>query len=300
MAISRRLKRMLAAEQISFMRRSRKHWGSHLARARDFIGAALKGADPSRPVLILGAGCGLEIPWNLAPADTFGWDAAPLSRLWTCLRHHRWPPWVFDDMTGAFGELDKVSRRSTVIPGRWTLRPAHSAARRLAGLLPSVPVVPCALREWIVEHRPGAIVCANVLGQLKPIAMRIIERAFRPMSPWVSDPDLKDPLQEALDIWIARLLRAIVDVLRDSNSALCLLHDRAVIHQDADIALGGWEDSWAEQLKTSERILEASDPLSGVDFLNELNGLSCRAKERWIWPLAPKQIHIVEALAYGK
>jgi len=300
MAISRRLKRMLAAEQASFMRRSRKHWVSHLARAKDFIGAALVGADPNRPVLILGAGCGLEIPWNLAPASTFGWDAAPLSRLWTCLRHHRWPPWVFDDMTSAFDELDKVSRRSALVPGRWTLRPAHSAARRLAGLMPSIPVAPRALREWIGEHRPGAIICANVLGQLKPMAQRIIERAFKPMSPWVSDPELKDPLQEALDIWIARLLKAILGVLRDSDSALCLLHDRAVIHQEADLALGDWEDSWAGQINTSEVILEASDPLSGVDFVAELNGLPCRSKERWIWPLALKQIHIVEALAYGK
>ena len=299
MPISRRLKLMLAAEQISFMRRSRKHWGHHLARARDFIGAALAGTDPSRPVLILGAGFGLEIPWKLAPANTFGWDAAPLSRLWTCLRHRRWPPWVFDDMTGAFDELDKVAHRSAVVPGRWTLRPAQSAAKRLAGLMPSIPVSPRALRAWIGEHRPGAIICANVLGQLKPMAMRIIERSFKPMSPWVSDPELKDPLQEALDIWNARLLRAILDVLRDSDSALCLLHDRAVIHQEADIALGGWEDSWTGQLKTSERFLEASDPLSGVDFVAELNGLPCRTKERWIWPLAPKQIHIVEALAYG-
>jgi hypothetical protein len=129
--------------------------------------------------------------------------------------------------------------------------------------------------------------------------MRIIERAFKPMSPWVADPDLKDPLQEALEFWVARLLRAILAVLRDSNSALCLLHDRAVIHQDADIALGGWEDSWTEQLKTSERILEASDPLSGVNFATELSRFPCRTKERWIWSLAPKQIHIVEALAYG-
>jgi hypothetical protein len=202
-------------------------------------------------------------------------------------------------MTSAFNELDKVSRRSAVIPGRWTLRPSHSAAKRLAGLMPSIPVAPRALREWIGEHRPGTIVCANVLGQLKPMAQRIIERAFRPMSPWVSDPELKDPLQEALDIWIAKLLKAILDVLRDSNSTLCLLHDRAVIHQEADIALGGWDDSWGGQIKTSEVILEASDPLSGVDFVAELNGLPCRRKERWIWPLAPKQIHIVEALAYG-
>jgi len=119
------------------------------------------------------------------------------------------------------------------------------------------------------------------------------------MSPWVSDPELHDPLQEALDEWNAKMLRAILGVLRDSNAALFLLHDRAIIHHEADVALGEWADTWQGQLKTSERFLEASDPLSGVDFINELNGLDCRAKERWIWPLARKQIHVVEAIGIG-
>jgi hypothetical protein len=155
------------------------------------------------------------------------------------------------------------------------------------------------LERWIGENRPGTIICANLLGQLKPLAHRIIELAFKPMSPWGSDPDSHDPLQEALDNWNAKMLKSILNALRNSNSALCLLHDRAVIHQDADLALGEWKDSWQGQLKTSERLLEASDPLSGVDFMEELGGLPCRAKERWIWSLAPKQIHIIEALAYG-
>jgi hypothetical protein len=186
-----------------------------------------------------------------------------------------------------------------VIPGRWTLRPPQAAAKRLAGLLPSVPAAPRALNKWIREHGPGTIICANVLGQLRPLAQRIIEKAFKPMSPWAADPDMRDSLQEALDEWIAKMLKSILDALKNSNSALCLLHDRAVIHQDADIALGEWDDSWQGQLKTSERLLEASDPLSGVDFIEELGGLPCRAKERWIWPLATRQMHIVEALAYG-
>jgi hypothetical protein len=293
-----RLNRLLAREQISFIRRPRKHWGAHLALAREFIGSALKSADPARPTLILGAGPGLEIPWRLAPVNTFAWDAAPLSRLGTFIRHRRWPQWVFKDITSAFEGLDVVSRRVQIMEGRWALRPVYKAARRLAGLLPSVPHSPKALDAWIEEYCPGTIICANVLGQIKPLAYRIVELAFKPRNPWVDDQDLVDPLQDALEIWISKLLASILNSLRKSGSNLYLLHDKGVIHQDADIALGDWTDSWLEQLKTMEKNLDVSDPWSGVDVLTELNSLNCLAKNRWIWPVGPAQIHIVEALAY--
>jgi hypothetical protein len=168
----------------------------------------------------------------------------------------------------------------------------------LAGLLPSAPHSPNALEAWIEKYRPGTIVCANVLGQIKPLAYRIVELAFKPRIPWVADQDLADPLQDALEIWISKVLSSILHILRQSGSNLYLLHDRGVVHQDADIALGDWTDSWLEQLQTKEKNLDVSDPWPGVDVLNELNSLSCMAKSRWIWPLGPAQIHVVEALAY--
>jgi hypothetical protein len=237
-----RLNRLLAKEQNSFVRRPHRHWGAHLSRAREFIASALKNADPARPTLILGAGPGLEIPWRSAPANTFGWDAAPYSRLRTFIRHRRWPPWIFKDLTSAFEQLDVVSRRVQVLEGRFSLRPVDRAAKRLAGLLPSVPYTPKALEAWIGEYRPGTIICANVLGQIKPLAYRIVELAFKPRTPWVADQDLADPLQEALEIWISKVLVSILHILRQSGSNLYLLHDRGVVHQDADIALGGWAD----------------------------------------------------------
>lgn len=175
-----RIKRFFAREQFAFLRRSRKHWGNHLSLAREFIGDALKCADPTRPVLILGAGWGLEIPWDLAPDNTFGWDADPLSRLGTFFRHRRWPPWVFSDVTGALAELDKVSRRVQMLEGRYILRPAPAAAKRLAGLMPSVFRPPRELEAWIQQHRPGTIVCANILGQIRPAAYRIVEKRSSP------------------------------------------------------------------------------------------------------------------------
>ncbi|MCL1894226.1 MAG: hypothetical protein FWG02_08345 [Holophagaceae bacterium] len=290
------LNRLFALEQLAFLRRPRKHWNTHLNLAREFIATALKTADPSRPILILGAGWGLEIPWRLAPKSTVGWDADPWSRLGTFFRHFRWAPWVFKDITGTFQELARVSRRVQTIEGRLVRRPVPVAAKRLAGLLPSVIPSPMALETWIQNKQPSTIICANILGQIKPMASKIIEVAFKPNSPWVIDPELPDSLNDALDVWVARVLKCILGIFQKSGSNLYLLHDRGVIHQDADLALGEWEDSWIEQIKSIEKHLEASDPLSGVDMLVELNKFTCHSKKRWIWPLGSKQIHIVEAL----
>jgi len=294
-----RLKRILALEQFFFLWRSRKHWGTHLNLARDFFKSALENADPTRVVLIVGAGWGLEIPWSHAPIGTFGWDLDPLSRIGTYLRHRRMPPWIFDDITGAFAELDKVSRRTQVLEAKWIPRPAHLAARRLSGLIPSIAPSTKALEAWIQEYRPKTIICANILGQIKPMAHHIVELAFKPRTPWVTDQDLADPLHTALDNWSAKTVRAILSVLRQSGSNLYLLHDRGVIHQDVDVSLGEWADPWTKQLRTSQRYLEASDPMPGVDILKELGNLRCQHKNRWLWPLGPQQIHVMEALHYS-
>jgi hypothetical protein len=298
MGSKNRLKRILAREQVSFLLRSRKHWAGHLNLAREYIGTALKNADPARVVLILGAGWGLEVPWHHAPIGTFGWDADPLSRIGTFLRHRRWAPWVYSDITGAFEALDRVSRRVQVPEGMWVLRPAPAAAKRLAGLLPSIIPSQKVLSEWIEEYRPATIICANVLGQIKAMAYRIVELAFKPRNPWEVDQDMIDPLQVALDAWVAKTVRGILTVLRRSNSKLYLLHDRGVIHQDTDLGLGEWKDSWLEQMKTSEQSLDVSDPLVGVDVLEEFMDIPCQSKKRWIWPVAADQIHVIEALTF--
>jgi hypothetical protein len=216
----------------------------------------------------------------------------------TFIRHRRWVPWIFSDVTGVFAELDKVARRTQILEGYQTLRPAPEAAKRLAGLLPSIKPSPKDLEDWIHKHQPGTIVCANILGQIKPMAYKIVESAFKPRSPWTTDQDLADPLQDALDVWVAKTLKSILDVLCQSNSRLCMLHDRGVIHQKADLALGDWEDPWMNQLKSKQSYLEVSDSLPGIDMLNELDSLICLSKTRWIWPLTQKQIHVIEALAY--
>ncbi len=81
--MSKPLSRLLRREQFAFLARDHSAWGDHLDRVRAFLGEGLQSADPGRPVLILGAGSGLEVPWALAPADTTGWDGDPWSRLWT-------------------------------------------------------------------------------------------------------------------------------------------------------------------------------------------------------------------------
>jgi hypothetical protein len=299
MASNFRLKRIFAREQLAFLTRPRKGWEDHLAQAREFIGAALKNADPARSVLILGAGWGLEVPWKMAPIGTFGWDIDPLSRLGTWVRHHHRPPWVFDDLTGSFAELDRVSQRVQLLEGLWALRPADVAARRLAGLVPSIPCSPKTLEAWIGQYRPGAIICANVLGQIKPMTHKIVELAFKPRDPWVMDPDLPDPLQEALDAWVAKVVRAVLVVLCNSGATLHLLHDRGVIHEYADVSLGDWTDPWTKQIRTRGGTLEVTEPLPDIDILEELAPRPCIEKKRWIWPLGPRQTHVIEAISMG-
>ncbi len=67
----------LAREQRAFLSRPRGAWASHLDQAQRFLGHLLASSDPDRPVLILGAGTGLEVPWSEAPRGTVGWDADP-------------------------------------------------------------------------------------------------------------------------------------------------------------------------------------------------------------------------------
>lgn len=294
------LKRLLAGEQRAFLRRSRTEWDAHLAHCRDFFGEALAQADPERPVLIVGAGTGLEVPWSLAPPQTVGWDADPWSRLGTALRHRRFPRWVFADVTGGFEALRATLQRALILPGdALRRRPADLAARRLAGLLPSLQPDAASLRGWLRNQQPGTILVANVLGQLGAVAERLIEEAFRPASPWVADPEQPDPLLEATEAWTRRAVQAVTGAVAESGASAWMIHDRAVMHgsQTNTLSLGPFEDPWPRQLQ-SPAPLEASDPLLGLDLRTYFPDRRVMKAQRWLWPVGPGQLHLMEALAW--
>lgn len=283
---------LLAREQGAFLRRDRATWGEHLAKTRDFLGEGLAQCEPGRSVLILGAGSGLEVPWPLAPRGTVGWDGDPWSRVRTLLRHRRFPPWIFEDLTGGLEELQRVARRSVLQVWSGRRRPTELAARRLAGLLASMEPNPVALRKWIESHRPGTILAANVMGQFGVVARRLVEGIFEGALPWQEDPEVRDPLEEALDLWTARAIRAFLAALQGSGAGLWLVHDRGVVFSGGSLALGPEEPSWTSQLK-SDVPLEVSDPLCGVDVLAEVKTYHFH---RWLWNLAPGQRHLIEAV----
>jgi hypothetical protein len=295
--MSKPLSRLLRREQFAFLARDRSAWDDHLARVRAFLGKGLQAADPARPVLILGAGSGLEVPWSLAPKDTTGWDGDPWSRLWTASRHYRWPPWVFEDLTGGLTELEAMARRAVMEPWSGHRREREVAKKRLASLLPSLLPDPKALRHWIQRHRPGTILAANVMGQFGVVAERVVETAFGGTL-WDPDPEREEPLAEALAAWTARAITAFLAVLRESGADLWLVHDRAVLFGRDSLGLGPWEDAWVNQLGSGKAPIEVSDALAGVDVVPFLcrGGLEPAMKERWFWPVAAGQRHLIEAL----
>jgi len=299
--MSKSLSRLLRREQFALLARDRSAWGEHLDRVRAFLGEGLQAADSARPVLILGAGSGLEVPWALAPRGTTGWDADPWSRVWTALRHHRWAPWVFEDLTGGLVSLESTARRAVAEPWSGHRRDRETAAKRLAGLLPSLQPDPVALRSWLTKHRPGTILVANVMGQFGVVAERMVESAFG-LAPWDPDPERPDPLAEAMEAWTRRTLMAFLGALRESGADLWLVHDRAVVFSGGALSLGPWEDAWTRQLGSDGRAIEASDALAGIEVSLLLlgTGLSRTHVERWIWPVAPGQRHLVEAMVFRR
>lgn len=286
----------LAREQKAYLARDRDAWGDHLLRIRDFLGVGLDRADTARPTLILGAGSGLEVPWSRAPRDAVGWDGDPFGRLRTLLRHGRWPPWVFGDITGALGPLRAAAQRAVRESWSDRRRPREIARKRLSALLPSLSVAPAALEAWIAIHRPGTILGANFMGQLAPLAQRIVEGIFAPEDPWESNPDESDFLAVAMDLWTARLLRQLLATLERSGAELWLVHDRAVLGSELAVNLAEFHADWRCQLQ-AEGPLEAWDPLAGVDVVAALGIRSPLRQERWLWPVSPGQLHLVEALA---
>jgi hypothetical protein len=289
------LGRDLAREQLAFLGRDRAGWDEHLARIRAFLGEGLRAAERPGPVLVLGAGSGLEVPWGLAPGSAVGWDADPWSRLRTLLRHRRWVPWVFEDLTGGLGDLAAVARRTTRLPWSGRLLATPAAGRRLAGLIEALRPGCAPLRAWIQDHRPAVILSANVMGQFGAVAERLVERAFGGRMPGPADPEDPDPLDQALRDWTARAVRAYLAVLADSGADLWLVHDRAVLFGQVPVSLGPMEEAWTAQLRADGPV-EAMDPLCGVEIVSEIKSRPVTRHQRWLWPVAPGQIHVVEAV----
>lgn len=287
------LERHLARQQGAFLARRHPGWEDHLGRMRAWLGSSLKEADVQRPVVILGAGSGLEVPWALAPPLTWGWDADPWSRMRTLLCHRRWAPWHFEDLTGAMVPLTAMLKRNVRRDWRGRILGRRSVARlRIAGLLDSLPTPSHPLATVLATLRPGLVIAANVMGQFAPVAEALVEQAFGG-PPWEPDPDEPDVLAEALDRWSARVVEAFLLTLRASGADLCLVHDRAVFAEA--VALGGWEPDWRRQILNA---LEARDPLCGVDVL-ALMARTPERQERWLWPVATGQVHLMEALAFS-
>lgn len=289
------LKRFFFSEQRAFLRRGRGAWTEHLSKIRGFLGEGLRSARSDEPILVLGAGSGLEVPWELAPKGTVAWDADPWSRVRTWFRHGRWVPWVFEDLTGGLVELDNTAQRCIALPVTGRHRDPQKAVARLAGLLPSLNPEGRALRAWINAHRPGTILVANVMGQFGSVARTLIEMNFG-FSPWHEDPEVHDPLAEAVDQWTLRAIRAFLATLKESGAELWLVHDRAVFFGDPKLELGTFQPSWRAQLGSSKGILEVMDPLCGLDPLVELGLVEPLRAERWLWPVGSDQLHLMEAL----
>lgn len=290
-----RLSTFFLAEQSAFLRRRNREWRHHLQRIRTFIGESLQRAPRDRPVLILGAGSGLEVPWDLAPRQSTGWDMDPASRLRTLMRWRRWPDWVFGDLTGSLEELQSLARRSIRQPGSDRARNPEVAARRLAGLIPSLHPEPRQLQQWLEQHRPALVVSANWMGQLGVVAQRLVEREFGRSSPWPEDPEDPDPLSEALDLWIGRVLQTHIQLLKACGAELCLVYDRAVIHGSTPLQLAPFQPEWTRQLQ-SPVDLSLSNPLPGMAVETLLP--EPIQWERWLWTISKEQRHLIEAVTW--
>jgi hypothetical protein len=153
------------------------------------------------------------------------------------------------------------------------------------------------LRTWIGRHQPGTILVANVMGQFGVVAEKVLEEALGG-PPWDLDPEREEPLAEALTAWTARAIKAFLLVLVESGSDLWLVHDRAVVFGEGPLTLSSWRNDWSKQVCSDGLPLEASDALAGLDIPSLLSegGLELAEKERWFWPVAPGQRHLIEAL----
>lgn len=187
-----------------------------------------------------------------------------------------------------------MAQRCVREPWNGKRRSLAQAIQRLAGLIPSLEALGTPLRTWIQAHRPGLIVSANVMGQWDAVVHALVCKAFHPLSPFVEDPEAHDPLAEALEGYVVKAVRHHLEILGESGAELCLLYDRAVFFDPPELELRVWTEAWRHQLRAVEE-LEARDPLMGVDPGVVLGNLHAVAQDRWLWPVGPQQLHLMEA-----
>jgi hypothetical protein len=290
------LDRLYFSEQWKFLHRRREGWDEHLERVRAFLGEGLRKAPAGRPVPVLGAGTGLEVPWSQGKEGVVGWDADPWSRVGTLLRHGRWIPWVREDLTGGMGDLAALVERNVRQPWSGKDRDPRKVRARLAGLLDTLRPGAGPLRRWIAASDPPVILSANVMGQFGPVAQRVLEQGFRRGTPWEEDPDVPDPLAVALDAWTRRALQAFLAALGSGGAELWMVHDRGVVHGRAPESLAPGPGPWTSRLR-GVGPFEVSDPLCGLEVPGAL-GRAPEREEHWLWPLGPGQTHVMEALHF--
>ena len=93
-------------------------------------------------------------------------------------------------------------------------------------------------------------------------------------------------------------MQAFLEVLRESDADLWLVHDRAVVFSGGSLRLSPWEDAWTRQVHAESGTIEASDALAGVDVLAALEApvRALTRKDRWLWPVAAGQRHLIEVI----
>lgn len=112
----------LAAEVAGIAGRYHRHkhaWQPHLNKSAAFIEKNLSQADPNKPILILGAGLGLDLPWlalNAHPAGTILVDAViPLQTRLRC-RAYRNIKFLCKDITGFLSVFWNSKEGQSVTP----------------------------------------------------------------------------------------------------------------------------------------------------------------------------------------
>jgi len=134
------------------------------------------------------------------------------------------------------------------------------------------------------------------MGQFGVLAGRTVEKAFGGRQPWLEEEgEEEDPLEAALHGWTVRAVGAFLEVLGGSGAELWLAHDRGVLFGQARVALKPLCEPWTAQLE-AQVPLEADDPLCGVDVARSFPGREVAGHARWLWPVAPGQTHVMEAL----
>ena len=202
---------------------------------------------------------------------------------------------MFQDLTGGLDELAALAWRTARQPWSGRVRATRAATRRLAGLVGRPGSAARAAPDLDRPAPPGDHPGGQRHGPVRGGGPAAGGARFQGRPPWTPDPELPDPLEQALQAWTARAVRAWLAALLESGADLWLIHDRGVVYGSAPVGLGPLEPDWTAQLRADEP-LEVSDPLCGVDLVREIQARTPTRHQRWLWPVAPGQTHVMEAM----